>query len=45
LDEETAAEMAMRPGVRLVTIPGAGHAPALMDAAQIAAVAGFLEGR
>ena len=45
LDEETAAEMAMRPAVRLVTIEGAGHAPALMDPVQIAAVAGFLEGR
>ncbi|WP_270937450.1 alpha/beta fold hydrolase [Falsiroseomonas oryzae] len=45
LDAETAAEMAMRPGVQLVTLPGIGHAPALMDTGQIARVAEFLEGR
>lgn len=45
LDEETAAEMAMRPSVRLVTIPGVGHAPALMDPVQIGHVTGFLEAR
>jgi pimeloyl-ACP methyl ester carboxylesterase len=39
----TAAEMAQRPGVRLETIPGCGHAPALMDEAQIELVANFLE--
>ena len=43
LDAETAAEMAMRPGVRLVVLPGIGHAPALMDPAQIELVAGFLD--
>jgi pimeloyl-ACP methyl ester carboxylesterase len=40
---ETAAEMAKRPDVRLETIAGCGHAPALMDEAQIALVADFLE--
>lgn len=44
LDAETAAEMAMQPGVRLVVLPGIGHAPALMDAVQIELVAGFLAG-
>lgn len=39
---ETAARMASSPGVRVETIAGCGHAPALMDAAQIALVAGFL---
>lgn len=39
---ETAAQMAESPGVRVETIPGCGHAPALMDAAQIALVAEFL---
>jgi len=42
LDTETAAEMAMRPGVQLVVLPGIGHAPALMEFAQIEIVAGFL---
>ncbi|MFM2151082.1 MAG: hypothetical protein RLZZ187_3388 [Pseudomonadota bacterium] len=42
LDTETAAEMAMRPGVQLVVLPGIGHAPALMEPAQIEIVAGFL---
>ena len=41
---ETARQMAMRPGTRLAEIPGCGHAPALMDAAQIALVADFLAG-
>jgi pimeloyl-ACP methyl ester carboxylesterase len=45
LDAETAADMAVRPGVRLVTLPGVGHAPALMDPAQIAVVAEFLARR
>ncbi|WP_203074292.1 alpha/beta fold hydrolase [Falsiroseomonas ponticola] len=39
---ETAEAMAAKHGVRLAVIPGAGHAPALMDAAQVALVAGFL---
>jgi pimeloyl-ACP methyl ester carboxylesterase len=42
LDAETAAEMAQRPGVQLVVLPGIGHAPALMDTAQIELVAAFL---
>lgn len=41
---ETARAMAARPGVELVEIPGCGHAPALMDPAQIDVVAGFLAG-
>ncbi|MGG5820870.1 alpha/beta fold hydrolase [Falsiroseomonas sp. HW251] len=45
LDAETAAAMAQRPAVSLVTFPDIGHAPALMDAAQIQAVTKFLEGR
>jgi pimeloyl-ACP methyl ester carboxylesterase len=43
LDAGTAAAMARRPGVRLVTLPGIGHAPALMDPAQVDLVSGFLE--
>lgn len=43
LEEEVAREMVMRPGVRLVTLPGIGHAPALMDPAQIELIAGFLD--
>jgi pimeloyl-ACP methyl ester carboxylesterase len=39
---ETAARMAEAPHVRLITIPDVGHAPALMDAAQIGLVADFL---
>lgn len=39
---ETAAEMARRPGVEVVTIAGCGHAPALMDAAQTERIARFL---
>ncbi len=42
LEPEIAAEMAMRPGVELVTLPGIGHAPALMEPGQIACVARFL---
>jgi pimeloyl-ACP methyl ester carboxylesterase len=42
LDGATAAEMARRPGVALVEIPGAGHAPALVDPAQITLVRDFL---
>jgi pimeloyl-ACP methyl ester carboxylesterase len=42
LDAETAQEMALRREVRLVTLPGIGHAPALMDPAQVEAVAAFL---
>ena len=45
LDEETAADMAMRPDATLVTLPGIGHAPALMDARQVGIVTDFLEGR
>jgi pimeloyl-ACP methyl ester carboxylesterase len=41
---ETAREMATRPGVQLAEIPGCGHAPALMDAAQIGLVTAFLAG-
>lgn len=40
---DTAARMAEKPGVRLATVPGCGHAPALLDAAQIDLVAAFLE--
>ncbi|MBR0683810.1 alpha/beta hydrolase [Roseomonas eburnea] len=39
---ETATAMAEAEHVRLAEIPGAGHAPALMDPAQIALVAEFL---
>jgi len=42
---ETAAEMAGAPHVRLEEVPRAGHAPALMDAAQIRLVAEFLAER
>ena len=45
LEAGTAEEMARRPGVELVTLPGIGHAPALMDPGQIACVADFLNGR
>lgn len=43
LEAEVAAEMAMRPGVWLVTLPGIGHAPALMDRAQVELIADFLD--
>ncbi len=39
---ETAARMAERPGVRLEVIAGCGHAPALMDPAQVKLVTDFL---
>ena len=42
LDAETAADMATRPGVTLAVLPGVGHAPALMNDAQVALVAGYL---
>lgn len=42
LEAEVAAEMAMRPGVLLHTLPGIGHAPALQDPAQIRLVQDFL---
>jgi pimeloyl-ACP methyl ester carboxylesterase len=43
LQPETAAAMTRRgPKAALYEVPGAGHAPALMAAGQIAAVAGFL---
>jgi pimeloyl-ACP methyl ester carboxylesterase len=42
LEEEVAAEMAMRLGVRRVTLPGIGHAPGLTTAEQVALVADFL---
>lgn len=40
---ETAARMAEAEQARVETIPGCGHAPALMDPAQIALVQRFLE--
>ncbi len=41
LTAETAEEMVRRkPGTQLVTFPESGHAPALMDPAQIAAIGG-----
>ncbi|WP_137176659.1 alpha/beta fold hydrolase [Roseomonas sp. AR75] len=43
LDEETAADMATRPGVDLLSLPGIGHAPALMEAGQIGRIAAFLD--
>jgi pimeloyl-ACP methyl ester carboxylesterase len=42
LTAETAREMASRPEVELVEWPGMGHAPALMEPAQVARVADFL---
>jgi pimeloyl-ACP methyl ester carboxylesterase len=42
LEQQTARSMAEAAHVRLEEIPGAGHAPALMDPAQIALVAEFL---
>ncbi|MFN7000132.1 MAG: alpha/beta fold hydrolase, partial [Elioraea tepidiphila] len=39
---ETAARMAAKPGVRVQTVPGCGHAPALLDAVQIGLVTDFL---
>jgi pimeloyl-ACP methyl ester carboxylesterase len=45
LTAETAREMACRPEVELVEWPGMGHAPALMEAGQVAHVAEFLTRR
>lgn len=43
LTADTATEMvARKPGTKLVEFPGVGHAPMLMDAAQIAAVRDWL---
>ncbi|MDH5265668.1 MAG: alpha/beta hydrolase, partial [Betaproteobacteria bacterium] len=36
------AEMLARPGTEGYVVPGAGHAPMLMDAAQVATVRAFL---
>ncbi|MBO1074321.1 alpha/beta fold hydrolase [Roseomonas marmotae] len=44
LSEATATRMATKPGVVLETIPGCGHAPALMDPAQTGMIRGFLRG-
>jgi pimeloyl-ACP methyl ester carboxylesterase len=44
LPAEAAARMAEKPGVRVETIPGCGHAPALMDAAQVEMIRRFLAG-
>ncbi len=41
---ETAARMGEAPGVKVATIPRCGHAPALMEPAQVALVADFLAG-
>lgn len=41
---ETAARMGESPGVTIATIPGCGHAPALMEPSQIALIADFLAG-
>ena len=40
----TAERMASKAGVTLVTIPGCGHAPALMDPAQTGLIRDFLRG-
>ncbi|WP_439597620.1 alpha/beta fold hydrolase [Falsiroseomonas sp.] len=42
LEESTAAAMAQRPGVELATLPGIGHAPALMAPDQVARILAFL---
>ncbi|MBU8540265.1 alpha/beta fold hydrolase [Falsiroseomonas tokyonensis] len=42
LEEATAAAMAQRPGVELATLPGIGHAPALMAPDQVARILAFL---
>jgi pimeloyl-ACP methyl ester carboxylesterase len=44
LDAPTAARMGEAVGVTVETIAGVGHAPALMDAAQVALVRRFLRG-
>jgi pimeloyl-ACP methyl ester carboxylesterase len=41
---ETARRMGQRAGTTVETIPGCGHAPALMDTAQVELVTGFLRG-
>jgi pimeloyl-ACP methyl ester carboxylesterase len=38
LSAATAAAMAARPGVELVTIPGIGHAPTLAEPAAVAGI-------
>ena len=44
LTEATAAEMALRgPRAERLDVPGAGHAPTLNGAAEIAAVRAFLD--
>jgi pimeloyl-ACP methyl ester carboxylesterase len=40
---ETAAEMAADGRATVVEVPGCGHAPSLMEPAQIATVLDFLE--
>ena len=42
LTESGARALAAKPGVRLLEIAGAGHAPSLMNDAQIEALQGFL---
>jgi pimeloyl-ACP methyl ester carboxylesterase len=44
LTAATAGRMAAWPNTTLVTIPGCGHAPALMDPAQTGLIRGFLRG-
>jgi len=44
LEPETVGRMCVRPGVRAAVIGGCGHAPALMDPAQVALVADWLDG-
>lgn len=44
LTVETAERMAARPGTTLLTIPGCGHAPALMDPAQTGPIRDWLAG-
>ncbi|WP_376094129.1 alpha/beta fold hydrolase [Roseomonas sp. CCTCC AB2023176] len=44
LDAATAERMATRPGTSLFTVPGVGHAPALMAPDQVETVLGFLAG-
>jgi pimeloyl-ACP methyl ester carboxylesterase len=42
LPADVAAEMARKPGTRLIEIADAGHAPALMAQDQISAIRDFL---
>ena len=44
LTAATASRMATKPGVSLQTIPGCGHAPALMEPEQTGMIRGFLRG-